>query len=208
MKFLVFGVLFLTALYASDAFTISRANDDPVKDALLKEVSDILDETRKAIDTLAKSGKDELRKGLTKAIEVIKQLDSQLKTLNPTTDLGKTIFKGVDTLAVEAEAWLESELKKVPPKETNDDIKDIVLKQVGQILDDARKAIDTLKVSGKDALINGLKKTIAFVQDIEKQLADLHPTTEIGKALLGGIQKLAKNGETALQDELKKIPPQ
>ncbi|CAG2179915.1 unnamed protein product, partial [Oppiella nova] len=181
MKFLVFGVLFLTALYASDAFTISRTNDDPIKDALLKEVSDILDETRKAIDTLAKSGKDELRKGLTKAIEVTKNLDTQLKTLHPTTDLGKVLFNGVDTLAIEAEAWLEAELKKVPPQEAesvaNDDIKDIVLKQVGQLLDDARKAIDTLKASGKDALINGLKKTIALVQDIEKQLADLHPTT-------------------------------
>ncbi|CAG2176920.1 unnamed protein product, partial [Oppiella nova] len=156
MKFLVFGVLFLTAFYASDAFTISRANDDPIKDALLKEVSELLDETIKAIDTLKKSGKDELRKGLTKAIEITKNMDTQLKKLNPTTDLGKVLYKGIDTLVVEAEAWLESELKNVPPKEANDDIKDVVLKQVAQILDDARKAIDTLKASGKDALINGL----------------------------------------------------
>ncbi|CAG2171319.1 unnamed protein product [Oppiella nova] len=162
MKFLVFGVLFLTALYASDAFTISRANDDPIKDALLKEVSELLDEAIKAIDTLKKSGKDELRKGLTKAIEITKSMDTQLKKLNPTTDLGKVLYKGIDTLVVEAEAWLESELKNVPPKEANDDIKDVVLKQVAQILDDARKAIDTLKASGKDALINGLMTVQLF----------------------------------------------
>ncbi|CAG2122659.1 unnamed protein product, partial [Medioppia subpectinata] len=83
MKFLVFGVLFFTALYASEAMTIRESNDDPIKEHLLKEVSDILDETKKAIDTLAKTGKEALRNGLTKAIAIAKELDTKVKALKP-----------------------------------------------------------------------------------------------------------------------------
>ncbi|CAG2112471.1 unnamed protein product, partial [Medioppia subpectinata] len=88
-KKIIFGVLFFTALYASEAMTIRESNSDPIKEHLLKEVSDILDETRKAIDTLAKTGKETLRNGLTKAIAIAKELDTKVKALKPETDLGK-----------------------------------------------------------------------------------------------------------------------
>ncbi|XP_054156358.1 uncharacterized protein LOC128954783 [Oppia nitens] len=209
MKFLVFGVLLLTVTYVCESASIgSRSLDDDVKKQILTQVSNLLDQARNAIDTLKKSGKSELRHGLEKAIELAKSINDKLKALNPTTEVGKSIFKGVSVIASEAVVWLESELKKVPPMDDiNDDIKDLVLKQVSDSIDQTRKAIDDLKKSGKPELINGLKKTIAFVQDIEKQLQDLKPTTNIGKALLEGIQKLATIGENALQNELKNIPP-
>jgi len=174
------------------------------KDDLLKNAETLKDLVTKELDKLKAEGKVLLGTGLQEAEKVLLDLENQLKNLNPTTDLGKVALSAVETVLKDLETKVEAEVKKLSGSRVKRDTKDDLLKTITDLLTKASAAVETLQKTGKTALVDGLDKSIKFLKDVETQLMTLKPTTDLGKALLEGLDQLVKQGEAALEADLKK----
>jgi len=109
MRFLIFGLLFLSAVYFSESYSIAKRD---TKDDLLKNAETLKELVKSELDKLKAEGKVLLGTGLQEAEKVVLDLENQLKNLNPTTDLGKIALAGVETVLKDLETKVEAEVKK------------------------------------------------------------------------------------------------
>ena len=175
------------------------------KDDLSKSVEQLRETVKKELDKLKAEGKLALAAGLEKADKLVEEVEGQLKKLNPTTEVGKALLATLEATLEKAKAKVEEEIKKLSGSFYAEvDFSAIVLKQVGQIYDQAKSAIETLAKSGKKELVNGLEKTIAFIKSVDEKVKTLKPTTESGKFIVQLVEKLVKTGVDILEADLKK----
>jgi len=180
--------------------------DDAVRTALLKDVSDMYDQAKAGIEELAKTSKTALIEGLEKVIKFIDVLDAKVKSLKPTTDLGKVIVELVEKLAKTGSDFLKDDLKKVQGSFYAEDAdKEALLKVVNDLLDTGKAAYEKLSKEDKPKVIDALTKTVTLVKEAEAGLKELMPTTTVGKAILTGVEKIVKQIDDLLEMDLKAL---
>ena len=184
---------------------LSGSYYDDVKTDLQTQIDELKKKAQEAIAKLMGEGKTVLAEGIKRLENQLLDLESQLEKLNPKTEIGKMLLKGLETLVKAAETKLEEEIKKLTGSFYADvDLKAVIMKQVGDLYDQAKTGIEELAKSGKKELVNGLEKTIKFIQSIDEKVKGLKPTTDEGKVLVKLIEKLVSTGVTILQEDLKK----
>ena len=174
-----------------------------IKDDLKTQVDNLKKQAQEAIAKLLAQGKGALATEIKSLETHLVDLEAQLEKLNPTTEVGKALLKGLETLVKAAEGKLEEEIKKLSGSFY--DIKDDLKTQVDNLKKQAQEAIAKLLAQGKGALATEIKSLETHLVDLEAQLEKLNPTTEVGKALLKGLETLVKAAEGKLEEEIKKL---
>jgi len=204
MRFLVFGLLFLTAVSCKSIGTVFE--DDAFETQLVKEVSDLYDNAIKAIDTLAKTGKDKLIDGLEKAITFVKSIGTKVDALKPDTDYGKGVIALVDNLVKKGEALLQKELDNAKAGTTDHgNSKDDLIKEVKTLYEQAKAAFEALEKSDKKTLKEALTAIIAVGKQVQEEFKKLKPDTDVGKAVFDGVSKLFDDVVAFLKEQLKSL---
>ena len=85
--------------------------EDADKAELLKIVGQVLDEAKAAYEKLAKENKSVVINALEKTVALAKEIETELKSLHPTTTIGKTILTGIGKFVKQIEGILEMDLK-------------------------------------------------------------------------------------------------
>jgi cell division protein FtsB len=179
---------------------------DPDKEALLALAGKIYDEGKAGYEKLAKEDKKVVINALTKTVALIKEAETDLMSLHPTTTIGKTILTGVEKLVKQIETVLDMDLKALEKgPQTYDATTDELKNQIDNLKKQAQDAIQKLMAQGKTALAGGIKALETHLIDLESQLEKLNPQTEVGKALLKSLEALVKGAETKLEEEIKKL---
>jgi len=178
--------------------------DGDLKDELLLEADKLKKLAEEEIEKLKNEGKAELAKGIEAVEKVVLDLESQLQALNPSTEVGKALLSALEGLLKKAEDKLEEELKKISGS-YYDDVKDDLKKEIEAIKEAANKEIEKLKSEGKAALAIGLQTIEKKVEDLEAQVEQLNPDTEVGKLLLSTLEGLVKKAEEKLKEEIAKL---
>lgn len=176
-----------------------------MKEDLLKQADNLKTLAADALTKLKAEGKTLLAAGLERAEKYLLDIDSQLKNLNPSSELGKILLSALEILLKKAEESLEAEIKKLSSSFYADDLKTELLKQAGALRILAENEMTKLKSEGKVLLATGLEFVDKFIVDLETQLEKLNTTTELGKTALAGLEALLKKAETELQAEIKKL---
>jgi len=178
---------------------------EDLKAELLKQADALKKMAADEIEKLKSQGKTLVAKGLETAEKFILDLETQLKNMNPTTELGKTLLAGAEALLKSAEDKLMAEIKSLSGTFYAEDLKAELLKQADALKKLAADEIQKLKSQGKTLIAGGLEKAEKFILDLETQLMNMNPTTALGKALLGGAEALLKKAEEALEAEIKTL---
>ena len=92
---------------------LSGSYFDATQDELKKQVDDLKNQAKEAIEKLKAQGKTAVAEGIKKLETHLVDLESQLEKLNPSTEVGKSLLKALETLVKGAETKLEEEIKKL-----------------------------------------------------------------------------------------------
>jgi exonuclease VII large subunit len=161
-----------------------------------------------ATDEIAKlkaEGKHALAAELEIADKTLIDLETQLKNLNPTTEVGKGLLLVVEAGLKKVETKIEDEIKKLSGSFFADDKKDVLLAESEKLKKVVADEIAKLEGEGKHVLAAELEKADKTIIDLETQLKNLNPTTDVGKGLLLVVEAGLKKVETAVEAEIKKL---
>jgi len=175
------------------------------KDELLKRAENLKNVVTNGIEILKKQGKDLFTGTLERVQENILDLETQIKKLDLNSEVGKNLLKTVKGLLDEAEFAFELQGKVLSESLDGIVLKYNLFKQIEDFKKSVTKYIAELKAEGKGALTGGLEAIEKSVLDLETQLNNSNPTTEVGKSSLISIEALLKKAETTLTDELMKL---
>ncbi len=178
---------------------------DEKKDELLAQTDKLKKLAADEIAKLKAEGKQVLAAGIQKLDKTLVDLETQLKGLNPQTEVGKGLLAIVEAGLKKVETALEAEIKKLSGGFFADEKKDDLLAQTDKLKKLAADEIAKLKAEGKMVLAAGIEKLDKTLVDIETQLKGLNPQTEVGKGLLAVVEAGLKKVETALEAEIKKL---
>jgi len=202
MKFLLFGLLFITA-----AFVVSAQQDDKAR--LLKRAHDLLLRAHYEIQILKNAGQEQQAAQLLRLETQVQHLADQIQHFDAQSQNGQRALQRLERDLAQEEQRLEEELKRLTNGDNgnrdNHNLKTELLRRAVQLILRARVEHAKLQQTHQDHQLVEIARVEVDVLELEVQLIAISPDTQGSEQLLLNVEKEIALAEVALESELYRL---